>query len=131
MNDLGCCYYCGKTAILDYPKEATEETKDKMATNVCDCTQAKIERDKELEIERAKERIEQLFGNDTKQMGFEPMPELEIHKLMNTVVELIANRLIRGVTIEINSETKAKLAVSAKGKINIERSQAIKYKLEA
>lgn len=131
MSDLGCCYYCGKTAILDYPKEAKKETKDEIATKECDCTQAKFERDKELEIERAKERILQLFGNDARQMGFEPMLEAEIHKLMNTVVELIANKLIRGVTIEINGGTKAKLSVSAKGKINIERAQAIKYKLEA
>ena len=131
MSDLGCCYYCGKTAILNYPKEATQEVKNEMATKECECTQAKIERDKELEIERAKERIIQLFGSDAKEMGFEPMPEEEIHRLMNKIVELISNKIIRGVTIEINSETKAKLSVSAKGKINIERAQAIKYKLEA
>lgn len=131
MNSLGSCYYCGKTAILNYPKEATDEQKNDMATKQCDCVQAKIEREKELEIERAKERIEQLFGSGAEEMGFEPIPEAEIHHLMNTVVQLIANRVIRGTTIEINSETKAKLTVSSKGKINIERSQAIKYKLEA
>lgn len=131
MNTLGCCYYCGNTAILDYPKDATQEVKDQIATKECECTQAKMEREMEQEIQRAKERIIQLFGDESIEMGFEPIPEKRVHSILNTVVELISNKIIRGATIEIDSETKAKLTVSSKGKINIERTQAIKYKLEA
>ncbi|AOY76667.1 hypothetical protein [Clostridium formicaceticum] len=73
----------------------------------------------------------QLFGENATEMGLSPIPKEEIHNLMNRVVELISNQFIRGCTIEINSVTKAKISVSSKGKINIERAQAIKYKLEA
>ncbi|ARE87095.1 hypothetical protein [Clostridium formicaceticum] len=54
MNDFGHCYYCGEGIMLDYPKEATPEEKNKVATKFCKCPQAKMEADKELEIERAK-----------------------------------------------------------------------------
>lgn len=131
MGELGCCNYCGSTAILNYPEEATQEVKDKMATETCECSKSSIVREKEEEIRRAKERIMQLFGDESREMDFEPIPDQEIHNLMDNIVELVSNNLIRGVTITINSTTKAKISISSKGKINIERAQAIRYKLEA
>lgn len=130
MAELGHCHYCGEMAILDYPETATQEEKNKMATKYCKCTQAANESEKEIETEKAKERIEQLFGENAIEMGFDSVLEQEINDLLNKIIELISNNYMRGATIEIDGSTKAKISISSKGKINIERIQAIKYKLE-
>lgn len=131
MSDIGYCKYCNEMLMIECPDEAIKEEKNKIATKYCKCEKAEYEAKKELEIEKAKQRIQQLFGEEAEKMGFDSIAEEDIHNLMNFVVFLIANKKIRGTTIEINGMTKAKISISSKGKINIERAQAIKYKLEA
>ncbi|WP_114295857.1 hypothetical protein [Anaerobacterium chartisolvens] len=131
MTKLGRCRYCSEAIIANYPEDATEEEKTALATSLCSCSWAKREVGRKREIERAKERVQQLFGTDAKKVGFEPIAKEEIHNLLNGLIELISNDIIKGGAIQIDGITKAKISVSAKGKINIERVQTTKYKLEA
>ena len=117
--------------ILDYREGSSPEEKNEYATTKCSCPEARKAQNKQLEIDRARERIERLFGVKSFEIGLDPLESETTRDLMYKVVDLLSSDLIKSVTIDIDSQTKAKISVNAKGKIEVSRSQAIKYKLEA
>lgn len=130
--DLGACKYCGAVIMGDYPADATNDRKIEIATANCKCEDAENERFKLREKERAKGRIKELFISKSEKLGFDaPIEDKDIHKILEEVVDLISEHKIRGATIDLGNGAKAKIQLSSQDKINVERSQNIKYKLEA
>ena len=116
MDNPYVCEYCGQ--VLAGPD------------TVCNCPEAKEERERQMKIDSAKSRIYQLLGTGAEDYGFKTVENPNIIGIMERAVELIAAYEIRGITIGVGGGTKAKLAAGANGKITVERSQAQKYKLE-
>lgn len=131
-ENTGVCRFCVEIAFVDNneTENGTADERNNIATGNCTCELSKQERDKKSKIENAKERIRQLFGEDAPDYGFDPIEEGSIIRLLDSAVYQIAERKIISVTIDINYKTKAKISSSAKGKINIERTEVSKYKLE-
>lgn len=131
MN-LGACKYCGAVIMGDYPEDASNERKIEIATSNCKCEAAENERFKLREKERAKVMIKDLFILKSEELGYTaPIEDKDIHRILEEIVDLISEKTIRGVTIDIGNGEKAKIQLSSQNKINVERSQNIKYKLEA
>ena len=133
MTALGTAYCrnCGNIAMVDEDDLFNEEQKIDLATSNCDCEESTKRRKIIEEINKAKQRVIELFGEECVNLNFEPVKDIKFFRLLDDTIDMVANYKISSVSIDINGETKAKVSRSSKGKINIERAESIKYKLEA
>ena len=127
--EYGVCRYCGQVNINIDTANCSKEEADALASKNCGCSGAKVSREREGQIQKAKERIEQLFGISASLLGFEPVND-DVVEMLNNLVPQLAEDTLLAITVYINSETKAKLAMTAKGKIKVERTDTTKYQLE-
>ncbi len=127
---FGTCRFCGQVSAVDGDWN-TQEAADDAAINTCDCPKARSERSAIEQINDAKVRIQQLFGPDATEYSFAPVAEPEPITLLDNLVELVARRHISSAAVQIRGYCKAKISLTKKGKIKIERSEARSYQLEA
>ncbi len=83
------------------------------------------------QIDDARDRIQQLFGTGAAELSFAPIDEREPVALLDNLVELVARRFISSATVQIRGYCRAKVSLTGKGKIKVERSEAHVYHLEA
>lgn len=127
---VGACRFCGQAEMIDCMTDSTQQEKDEAATLTCNCAEARIYAEQIKQIENAKEKIRRLFGDEAAVNGFTPISRNKVIELMDAVVSLISRHELRCVTLEITSRVKAKLSVTSKGKITVERTDTTKSKLE-
>jgi len=125
------CKHCGTVIMIEDDDLLSEQQKIESATQLCECQEAADARRKVEEVRKAKDRIQQLFGPDCKQLNLIPISNVKIHRLLEQIVEMVSEGDLYALSFKIDVETKAKISISSKGKINIERERKIKYKLEA
>lgn len=131
MKGIGVCQFCGQVVAIDYPEQIqTDEEFNQYATEHCNCIEASKERERKTQIRKAKQRIRDLFLDGAERCGFEPVQDERIITLLDTAVYLLAYESIKALTVHLPGYQKAKLSVSVKGKINIEREKTAKYKFE-
>ena len=127
--DLGACKYCGSIIMADYKDGLTDEEKTVIATEVCNCAGAELERYKKSERERAKERIKMLLGKESEKIGFQnTVEDKEVHSLLEDIVDMASDGKINKVSMSLEDDTRIRIA-EKDGKISVERVQNIKYKL--
>lgn len=95
----------------------------------CDCPEAKRERKIKNQIFRAKSTIREVFGEECKAEGYEPVSEDNI-VFMNNAAEQIAKYKMHAVAVVLTGGTRAKLTRGAKGVIKVERSETKKTTFE-
>ena len=126
----GACKYCGQTAELGQAYD-TQEAADEAASELCECTSATIARRRAAQVEDAKDRVRQLFGERAEELGFVPLADAPAVELLEQIAALIATGPISSATINVRGRCKAKLTVSTKGKIKVSRSEVKSCDLEA
>ncbi|MFA6848749.1 MAG: hypothetical protein WCS30_00185 [Selenomonadaceae bacterium] len=126
---LGACRYCGEMVLAEYTDEMTTAERDDMATQFCVCPAAKAVADKQAQKQGAKRKIQQLFGEDAEKKGLSPVSQ-DIIEIMEGAIELISAEQIWSISIELEAGGKGKLSRNNKDKINVERTETQKYKLE-
>lgn len=93
----GCCEYCGQSRAIeltdDLPYQPTEEDLNEIATQKCDCPQAKSERRKA----ETQERIDNFIETEICE---------ECQDFMRAAVEMIRNFQCDLVTIQTNDGWK-------------------------
>lgn len=130
-TEIGNCQYCNAMIMVNNEKGEDQEQINKTATMNCDCTGANAEREKRNRILKAKQRLEELCWKDSEELGFTAsITDIEVRALLEQLVMLAAEYKINGVAIDL-SNSKVIIQVNNKGKINIARSQNIRYKHEA
>lgn len=115
----GFCIYCGQASLginADSSAEANER-----ATDECDCPEAKNQRKKKRQIAEAKRKIAEVFLDD----GLEYEPCSEVLEMMNSAVELMAEGVVKSMTMSVANVGIAKIAVNSKGGIVVERRRTI------
>lgn len=128
---IGCCVYCGQANCEEiYDGCVTDDERNKVATRCCGCPDAERERRISEQIENAQDRIQQLFGQGAENLDFEPFNDGELIELMNNTVSLIAKGIIKAASVQITGECRAKISLTAKDKIKVERTETMKYQLE-
>lgn len=126
----GTCKHCGQSITLPEAYD-TQEAADAAAVEMCACPSATIARRKRLQVEAAKDKVRQLFGEGAEELGFRPLAGEGAVELLERTVEMIALGPISSATINVRGQCKAKLTVSTKGKIKVSRSEVNSCDLEA
>ena len=129
MQETGTCRYCGQVVNLDYEEETQAEA-DIAASEKCECYDARHERNLRKQITAAQNRIRKIFGDDAAKLGFSPIAAEEPLQLLNAIAEQTARGFITSATINVRGLCKAKITMTTKEKIKVERSETKTYQLE-
>lgn len=125
----GACRFCGQIANVP-EKIENPEAADYYATSICDCSEGISFRKTEEQITGAKLRIEELFGDDCGDYGFEKPLSPEIISRLKELVEDVGRGKISTVKISFSGQGSASINTTSKGKIKVQRSIGHAYALE-
>lgn len=121
----GACKCCGQLMKIETIIDWDEDRCHELATEKCDCEDAKEYTRKKYWHENANKKISLLFENKK-----EPVNQEAVGLMRNTVDLLIDNKL-ESVSIDLGQGVKAKLCKNSKGKIKVERTNTVKMTEEA
>lgn len=96
-----------------------QEELDELATELCDCTEAGAYTYTKKRREKAKKCIKEQFQEEIKENE-------NIKHLLNVVTDMVINEEIRTFSCDINGKIKAKISMTAKGNVKIERTETEK-----
>ena len=124
----GVCRFCGqmKTGTLPVGMEWTQEDIDEYVAETCDCAESAIYSRKKKQKEVAMRQIELLFGKDSDMEQEEDIMIL----LRGGAISMVEGKLQK-LSIDINAQIKARMSMTSKGKIKIERQDTKKDACEA
>jgi hypothetical protein len=126
----GTCHHCGQLLAVGKGMY-TQMDADADAEGICKCPSAMHHRRIVKNISEGRDRIQQLFGPGAGSLNFKPIDASEPVELLNDAVEKVARHQISSITLAIWGTCKAKIGLTAKGKIKVERSEAHSCQLEA
>lgn len=111
VTAYGTCKYCKQRLLVHVPEgELPEDYEDDIASEECNCREAREAADKKKSQADAYEKIGRLFNN------YSACKDI----LMAAVHPLICDD-IESLTIKVNKTTKANLKKTSKGKIRVEK----------
>ena len=122
-TDAGACPYCGQLVALEREAESEEEA-TRLAAETCSCVGARRGQETVQRIETAHERIHQLFGEEATEYGFKPISAVEPIDLLKDIAVLVARGVISSAAMSISGQCRAKIGLTSKGEIRVERSEA-------
>lgn len=123
----GGCKFCGQIASMELPEEWEQQFINEAATELCNCYEAKNYTRKKGQKERAIKAIEKQFGEE----AADNQTDEEIKDLLIEIVDLIVEDKINTATIDIGNGLKAKIGITAKGAVKVERTMTEKTTQEA
>lgn len=126
ITKVGGCLFCGQTATVEVPEQWEDEKIDEYATELCDCAEASTYVWKKERKENAERSIEKQFGRQSKDEV-----EKEVLDFMKMAVENIVETRMSSISIGITPKVKAKIAVTSKGLIKVEKVKTEKTSSEA
>lgn len=113
----GACRFCGQSVMVEDGAEMTAPQLEEAATMRCGCDEAeKYQKEKERRT-MAKQRIRELFGEDT---GEYRQPDAVLLIMLNAVDE-ICDKKMKAVTITIRTGLRCRIMQMAKDKIKVVR----------
>lgn len=123
----GACRFCGQMASLEVPGDWGGQLLDEAATELCTCWEAESYTRKKGQKERAIKAIEEQFGEKAEECQVEE----EVRKIMEEVAGLAVEDLINSATIDVGDGLKAKIGLTSKGTVKVERIKTAKTAKEA
>lgn len=122
-SEMGTCLYCGQMnqVSVEDGRMMTGEEIDKLATESCTCEEARNMQEKKEAKTQAQLNISALFSRD--------FPIVE-EMLMKAVSALEAEE-ISSITVDTGKRVKAKVSLTSKGNIKVERTKTTKTSLES
>lgn len=124
---IGTCRFCGQTASSKALEEWSQEEIDELTCELCGCAEAKAYAYKKRQKERAREKIELLFG---KSNGEVIVPNAAV-ELLHAAVVPVCEGIINSITADIGDGVKGKISITSKGAIKVERTKTDKSTYEA
>lgn len=119
-TSYGTCKYCGQVHHIQTTGQCTEEQLNDWATEMCNCSGAKLDKKRAATEEAAKNNIEKLFR--------ESYPETA--DLLRQAVNPVVRNMIAGIAIDTGHGIKGKVTLTGKGKIKVEQIVSKKTSLE-
>lgn len=105
----GNCRFCGQTVAINGIREEDEEILDKWATDKCDCSEAKEERERKKAEEKAVQNVKKLFG------------EYDAGAVLMAAVHPVAIAAINSVTVDVDDGVKGKVFQDKNGKVKVRK----------
>lgn len=127
ISRRGGCKFCGQIADIETPESWTDEIVDEAVTEGCGCIKAMIYTRKKGQKERAVDAIEKNFGPEAEQDQVKD----EVKKLLIDIAYMVVEGDINSGTIDIGNGIKAKISMTAKGYVKVERTKTEKTTQEA
>lgn len=126
---LGACRFCGQTkTIHPLSPYMTDEEADAIATEECDCKSAQAYRDKEGKRKRGKAAVEMKFGSG--EYGERNVSE-DTLCFLKAAVDLVLEEHIENVQVKISPTMTAKITMTSKGNVKLEKTKTTKSAIEA
>lgn len=119
ITSTGVCKFCGQIATRKALEEWSQEDIDELATETCECMDARIYAHKKGQKERADQRIELLFGIDNKSVT---VPDAAV-ELLHKAVYPICEGFISSITVDIGNGVKGKISITPKGIVKVARTK--------
>lgn len=126
-TQTGVCCFCGQMAQIETLFSWEQEKVNEAATEMCTCYGAKEYTRKKGQKERACKAIDEQFGQ---QDGADEVDEL-IRDMLKEIAELIVEEKMNSATMDIGNGLKAKISITSKGYIKVERQKTEKAVQEA
>lgn len=123
----GGCQFCGQMITVEVPEGWKEEKIDELATECCKCQEAEGYAYKKRRKERAVEAILKQFG-PYQETGIIREGTME---LLAEIADQVVEDKIQSGTIDIGGGLKAKISMTAKGAVKVERRKTEKESKEA
>lgn len=134
---VGACIFCGQVGAID---TGNQETANNIATNLCDCEDAKKSRKQQefeeqqikrraADIEKACKTIKKMFSEDSEESHMEKTSDEVIEELM-TISILIIDSKLNEVQIKLPTGVVGKISKKSNGNITIQKSKGIVMKQE-
>lgn len=115
----GTCKFCRQTAARKALEEWGMEEINELVTETCGCLDAQIYSSKKRQKERAKARIDLLFGKDNKSVT---IPDAAVD-LLHEAVYPVCEGFIQNVTVDIGNGVKGKISITQKGTVKVARTK--------
>ena len=119
MAVTGSCRFCGQMGTHKALEEWGREEIDELATETCECADARSYKHKKGQIERANARIELLFGKDNKSVTV----PCEAVDLLRKAIYPVCEGSIQSITVDIGNGIKGKINITSKGNIKVARTK--------
>lgn len=116
----GTCKYCGQINRMDTVGQCTEKQLNDWATEMCDCSGARVEKKRAETAEKARSNIEKLFR--------ENYPDTA--DILRMAVGPVTKNIIAGITVDTGHGIKGKVTLTSKGKVKVEQIVSRKTSLE-
>ena len=114
----GACKFCGQMGQVHTMIDWTQDAVNEEVTLLCQCDQAQAYVKAKERKNKAKQRIQEVFGEKAEK----PVSE-DVLELLLATVDAIEAKHIKGVSIDIGHGVKAKVSKMAKESIKVERSE--------
>lgn len=120
---MGTCLYCGQSMLFE-DVHATQEELNMMATQQCNCEEAKVARKKKQDAEDAeRERLRRIEGAlYNAENLFDELPEAR--ELVKRAIPALVDFKLKKVTIS-DGEVTASVWRDANGKVTVEKRRTI------
>lgn len=123
----GGCRFCGQIAGIEVPAEWDEDMCNEAVTELCDCGEAEIYTGRKKRKEKAAKAIEDQFGTAA---GGDRVED-PVKQLLFEIADMAIEEVINSATVDIGGGVKAKIAVTAKGTVKVEKTKTEKKAQEA
>lgn len=123
----GGCIFCGQMAQIETMLPWGEEKLNEAATELCNCFAAKEYTRKKGQKERAWKAIDKQYGNQAGEVEIDE----SVRNLLKDVAEMIVEEKINSATVDVGNGLKAKISITSKEYIKVERSKTEKAVQEA
>ncbi len=115
----GICKFCGQMATRKVLEEWGQEEIDELATETCECADARLYAHKKGQKERADARITLLFGKENKSVT---VPDTAVD-LLHKAVYPVCEGFIQSITVDIGDGVKGKINITSKGIVKVARTK--------
>lgn len=126
---LGSCKFCGQISAGTVDGASTQAEADEIATEDCNCYDAKEYVRLKKQKVRAKTFVNEIFGTDSKE--WEATAEKELITFLHKAVDLVADNRLKSVQATIPGVGSARISMNNKNGIVVERRKTKSLKATA
>lgn len=111
------CRFCGQQHIIENGGDMTEPQLEECATMRCTCDDAKLYQETENRRGTAKQRAQELFGDNA---GEYKQPEAVL-ELINNAIDLVCDKKMKQAAFKVRTGLNCRIMQMAKDKIKVVR----------
>lgn len=118
VKNMGACKFCGQTRMVKTIGDITQSKADEIATNECNCKDAKVFQNRESKIKKAQEWV---------RLRFEHQPNIQ--EVFNVAVKAVANHDIEKTSIKEGDWTH-NIFLDSDGYLNVKSSKKVEEEVD-